>query len=66
MGDQIEMDHKCYSDRTGKKIRYPTLEDAEGAAKGNTKRLGQKFKAYKCDYCGFYHIGKTKGSGGTI
>ena len=43
------------------KIAYKTLADAMGARNSMIKRFGLRkvISAYKCEYCGMYHIGHT-------
>lgn len=40
-----------------RKIRYGKRTTARDAAARTSKRIGQPVVAYKCDFCGGYHVG---------
>lgn len=43
----------------GSKLRHPTMPDAMLAAKLSSKKFNQRLSAYKCQYCGGFHVGHT-------
>lgn len=51
---------QCVSIRTGGKKRFKTEDEAQRAAKRVSKRSGNTFNYYKCRWCGYYHIGRSK------
>lgn len=45
------------------KDQLPTRTHAETIAKRMASRRSRKIKPYKCDFCGFYHVGEIVGKG---
>jgi hypothetical protein len=41
------------------KIKYPNLPEAERAARAMSKAVKQGLSAYKCKFCGMFHMGHT-------
>jgi hypothetical protein len=39
------------------KLRYPTRLDAANAARTVPKRRGLRARAYRCEWCDFWHVG---------
>lgn len=43
----------------GSKVKHATHEAAQIAAHKSAKKFKQRLSAYKCQYCGCYHVGHT-------
>ena len=41
------------------KIKHATMQDAMLAAKLSSKKFNGRISAYKCQYCGSFHVGHT-------
>ncbi len=41
------------------KEKFPTIADAQSASR-NHRRLRKPVGFYRCQFCGFYHLGTTK------
>ena len=48
---------QCWSCR--RKMQYHTKDVASQKAKKARKRTNSFIKEYKCNYCGYFHIGHT-------
>lgn len=46
--------------RWRKKIRYKTEDEAKEAAVEMARQYRQVFRAYECDCCNGYHVGRFK------
>lgn len=51
--------HKCH-----KKKQVKTKVEAKLHARRMTRRYKITFKHYRCEFCGFYHVGRTSNING--
>lgn len=43
----------------GNKVKHANLANAQIAAHNSARKFKQRLSAYKCQYCGSYHVGHT-------